>query len=438
MIAVAEPKESAGRAERVFFTFDPTGDSHSLDAYRARGGYQALGKALTSMQPKDVAQEVTASGLRGRGGANFPVGSKWSFVDRKRGIVYLCCNADEGEPGTFKDRWILEHSPHQLLEGILLAAYALGTRHAFVYIRGEFDLPLRRLRAALDEARTAGLVGERILGAPFSCDIVVHRGGGAYVCGEESSLINSLEGRKGYPRNKPPFPAIKGLYQAPTVVNNVETLANVPWIIARGGAAYASIGSKSNPGSRLFGVSGHVAKPGVYEHPTGYPMKAIIFEDAGGVLGGKPLKAVIPGGSSTPVLTAAEVENIALDAGSLQQAGSMLGSGGVIVIADGTCMVRLLHVLTRFYAHESCGQCTPCREGTSWMNDILERIVAGKGRPEDLDNLRGIPQGIMGNTVCALGDAAAMPVMSFMRKFGDEFEYFVEHGRSRCDGRLEA
>ena len=423
--------------ERVFFRFDPTGDSHSLDAYRGRGGYQALTKALTSMQPNDVAQEVTVSGLRGRGGANFPVGSKWSFVDRKRGVVYLCCNADEGEPGTFKDRWILEHSPHQLIEGMLLAAYALGARHAFVYIRGEFDLPLRRLRAALGEARASGLVGERILGTPFSCDIVVHRGAGAYVGGEESSLINSLEGRKGYPRNKPPFPAIKGLYQAPTVVNNVETLANVPWIVAHGGAAYAAIGSKSNPGSRLFGVSGHVARPGLYEHPTGYPMKAIIFDDAGGVLGGRPLKAVIPGGSSTPVLTAVEVENVTLDAGSLQQAGSMLGSGGVIVIAEGTCMVRLLHVLTRFYAHESCGQCTPCREGTSWMNDILTRIVAGKGRREDLDNLRSIPQGIMGNTVCALGDAAAMPVMSFMRKFGDEFEYFVEHGRSRCDGRLE-
>ena len=423
--------------DRVFFTFDTTGDSHSLAAYRARGGYEALTRALTSLQPNDLTQEVTQSGLRGRGGANFPVGAKWSFVDRKRGVVYLCCNADEGEPGTFKDRWILEHSPHQLIEGMLLAAYALGARNAFVYIRGEFDLPLRRLRSALEEARGAGLTGERILGTAFSCDIVVHRGAGAYVCGEESSLINSLEGRKGYPRNKPPFPAIKGLYLAPTVVNNVETLANLPWIVAHGGAAYASIGAKSNPGSRLFGVSGHVNKPGLYERPSGYPMKAIIFDDAGGVLGGKRLKAVIPGGSSTPVLTAAEIGSLTLDAASLQQAGSMLGSGGLIVIAEGTCMVRLLQVLTRFYAHESCGQCSPCREGTSWMNDILGRIVAGKGQRADLDNLRAIPQGIMGNTVCALGDAAAMPVMSFMRKFGDEFDYFVEHGRSRNDGRLE-
>ena len=421
----------------VFCNFAVTPESHTLDAYRARGGYQALQKALTTLQPKDVEREVTVSGLRGRGGANFPVGAKWSFVDKASAAVYLCCNADEGEPGTFKDRWILEHSPHQLIEGIVLGAYALGARNAFVYIRGEFDLPLRRLRGALDEARNAGLVGERILGTAFSCDIVVHRGAGAYVCGEESSLINSLEGRKGYPRNKPPFPAIKGLYGAPTVVNNVETLASVPWIVAKGGAAYVAIGNQSHPGWRLFGISGHVNKPGVYERPTGYPMKKIIFDDAGGILGGKPLKAVIPGGSSTPVLTAAEIDRVTLDAPSLQQAGSMLGSGGIIVIAEGTCMVRVLRVLTRFYSHESCGQCAPCREGTPWMNSIVERIVAGQGERADLENLQRIPEGILGNTLCALGDAAAMPVLSFLRKFRPEFEYFVAHGRSMHDGRLE-
>ena len=421
----------------VFCNFAVTPESHTLDAYRARGGYQALQKALTTLQPKDVEREVTVSGLRGRGGANFPVGAKWSFVDKASAAVYLCCNADEGEPGTFKDRWILEHSPHQLIEGIVLGAYALGARNAFVYIRGEFDLPLRRLRGALDEARNAGLVGERILGTAFSCDIVVHRGAGAYVCGEESSLINSLEGRKGYPRNKPPFPALKGLYGAPTVVNNVETLASVPWIVAKGGAAYVAIGNQSHPGWRLFGISGHVNKPGVYERPTGYPMKKIIFDDAGGILGGKPLKAVIPGGSSTPVLTAAEIDRVTLDAPSLQQAGSMLGSGGIIVIAEGTCMVRVLHVLTRFYSHESCGQCAPCREGTPWMNSIVERIVAGQGERADLENLQRIPEGILGNTLCALGDAAAMPVLSFLRKFRPEFEYFVAHGRSMHDGRLE-
>jgi len=422
----------------VFCNFEVTAESHTLEAYRARGGYQALRTALTTLQPKDVEREVTLSGLRGRGGANFPVGAKWSFVNKASPVVYLCCNADEGEPGTFKDRWILEHSPHQLIEGILLGAYALGARHAFVYIRGEFDLPLRRLRGALEEARNAGLVGARIPDTAFSCDIVVHRGAGAYVCGEESSLINSLEGRKGYPRNKPPFPAIKGLYGAPTVVNNVETLASVPWIVAKGGAAYAAIGNQSNPGWRLFGISGHVNKPGVYERPTGYPMKKIIFDDGGGILGGKPLKAVIPGGSSTPVLTAAEIDRITLDAPSLQQAGSMLGSGGIIVIAEGTCMVRVLHVLTRFYSHESCGQCAPCREGTPWMNSIVERIVAGRGEPADLENLQRIPEGILGNTLCALGDAAAMPVLSFVKKFRPEFEYFVAHGRSLHDGRLEA
>src|SRR6478752_943783 len=253
--------------DSVFHNFEVTNESHSLAAYRDRGGYQALTKALTTLTPQDVEREVTQSGLRGRGGANFPVGAKWSFVNKKSPVVHLCCNADEGEPGTFKDRWILEHAPHQLVEGVLLAAFALHARHAFVYIRGEFDLPLRRLREALQEARAAGLVGEGILDGAFACDIVVHRGGGAYVCGEESSLINSLEGRKGYPRNKPPFPAVKGFRGAPTVVNNVDRLANVPWIVAHGGAAYAALGNQANPGSRLFGVSGHVNRPGLYGRP---------------------------------------------------------------------------------------------------------------------------------------------------------------------------
>jgi len=319
---------------------------------------------------------------------------------------------------------------------MLLAAYALGVRHAFIYLRGEFDLPHTRLIAALAEARAAGLLGERIQGSDFSCDIVVHRGAGAYVCGEESSLLNSLEGKKGFPRNKPPFPAVRGLYQRPTVVNNVESLATVPWILRHGGAAYAAIGIKRNPGTRLFGISGHVVRPGVYERPTGTPLMQLIEADAGGVLGGRKLKAVIPGGSSTPVLTAAEAETITMDLDTLVKAGTMPGSGGIIVIAEGTCMVRLLQVLTRFYAHESCGQCSPCREGTDWMNRLLLRILAGQGRPEDLATLRDIPSSIMGKTVCALGDAASMPVQSFLRKFGDEFSYYVEHGRSMNDGRL--
>ncbi len=305
-----------------------------------------------------------------------------------------------------------------------------------MYIRGEFDLPLRRLQEALQEARAAGLVGERILGSAFACEIVVHRGGGAYVCGEESSLINSLEGKKGYPRNKPPFPAVKGFYGAPTVVNNVETLANVPWIVAHGGAAYAALGARQS-GTRLFGISGHVKKPAVYERPTGYPLKRIIFEDAGGILGDKPLKAVIPGGSSTPVLTAGRDREHHARRASLQQAGSMLGSGGIIVIAEGTCMVRVLHVLTRFYSHESCGQCTPCREGTAWMNDIVDANRRGRGTRgsgESAEHSRRHS----GNTLCALGDAASMPVLSFLKKFRSEFEYFIEHGRSLHEGRLEA
>ncbi len=420
----------------VFMNFPITTTSHSLSEYRARGGYAALAQALREMTPAQVGAQAKASGLQGRGGAGFQTGLKWEFVSKEAPVVYLCCNIDEGEPGTFKDRWILEHSPHQLLEGMLFASYALRVRHAFAYIRGEFDLPLRRLEGALAEARAAGIVGENILGSGFSCDIVVHRGAGAYVCGEESSLINSLEGKKGFPRNKPPFPAVRGLYQRPTVVNNVETLATVPWIMANGAAPYAALGARKTPGTRLFGVSGHVASPGLFEKPTGYPLAQLIYQDAGGVLGGRKLKAVIPGGSSTPILKAAEIEGVTLDQESMGKAGSMVGSGAVIVIAEGTCMVRLLQVLSRFYAHESCGQCTPCREGTDWMNRILERIVAGKGSAADLATLTRLPTGIMGNTVCALGDAASMPVVSFIKKFGDEFAYYVAHGRSLHDGRL--
>jgi NADH-quinone oxidoreductase subunit F len=420
----------------VFMTFPVTPTSHSLAEYRARGGYAGLEKALRELTPAQVGERAKASGLQGRGGAGFTTGLKWEFVAKDAPVVYLCCNIDEGEPGTFKDRWILEHSPHQLIEGMLIASYALRVRHAFAYIRGEFDLPLRRLQAALAEAYQAGLVGADILGTGFSCDIVIHRGAGAYVCGEESSLINSLEGKKGFPRNKPPFPAVRGLYQKPTVVNNVETLATVPWIMVNGPEHYAAIGAKKSPGTRLFGVSGHVERPGLFEKPTGYPLAQLIFEDAGGILGGRKLKAVIPGGSSTPILTAGEIEHVTLDPESMGKAGSMVGSGAVIVIAEGTCMVRLLQVLSRFYAHESCGQCSPCREGTDWMNRILERLVAGRGTPADVATLRRLPAGIQGNTVCALGDAASMPVASFLKKFGDEFDHYATQGRSMFDGRL--
>lgn len=423
--------------QRIFMNYEVTGDSHTLAAYRDRGGYQALEKALREQTPDDIQSEVDASGLRGRGGAGFPTGMKWSFVNKQAPVVYLCCNADEGEPGTYKDRWIFEHSPHQLVEGIVLASYALRVRHAFIYIRGEFDLPLRRLNEALREAYDANLVGENILGTDFSCDIIVHRGAGAYVCGEESSLLTSLEGFKAYPRNKPPFPAVKGLYQQPTIINNVETLSAIPWIIANGGVEYAQLGAEWDSGTRIFGISGHVNNPGLFEKEAGYPLKKIIFEDAGGIRGNKQLKAVIPGGSSTPILKADEIDAINLDAETLQKHGSMLGSGAIIVIGEGTCMVRLMQVLTRFYAHESCGQCTPCREGSPLMDTIVSRIIAGKGRSEDVDRLEKTAKAIMGRTVCALGDAAAMPVLSFVTKFRDEFEYFIEQGRSMNDGRLE-
>ena len=423
--------------ERIFFNYTVTADSHSLASYKSRGGYQALETALKTLQPLDVEKEVMASGLRGRGGAGFPTGGKWSFVNKKSPVVYLCCNADEGEPGTFKDRWIFEHSPHQFIEGTLLAAYALGVRHAFIYIRGEFDLPFKRLLEALNEARQAGYIGQNILGSAFSCELLVMQGGGAYVCGEESSLYTSIEGFKGYPKNKPPFPAIQGLYKAPTVVNNVETLANVPWIMTHGAKAFAAMGTEKHPGTKIFGVSGHVKKPGLYELPLGYPLRKLIHEDCGGILNDKQLKAVIPGGSSSPILLPAEVEAANLDAECLAGFRTMLGSGGVIVIAEGVCMVRLLQTLTRFYAHESCGQCTPCREGTAWMNDIIGRIVAGRGVKGDMESLERITKGIMGNTVCALGDAAAMPVINFITKFRSEFDYYIEHGRSMNDGRLE-
>ena len=424
-------------SERIFFNFPVTADSHTLSAYKGRGGYQALENALKTLQPIDVEKEVMASGLRGRGGAGFPTGSKWSFVNKKAPVVYLCCNADEGEPGTFKDRWIFEHNSHQLIEGMILASYALNVRNAFIYIRGEFDLSFRRLMDAMAEAYKAGYLGENILGSGFSCDIRVMQGGGAYVCGEESSLYTSIEGFKGYPKNKPPFPAVQGLYKAPTVVNNVETLANVPWIMTNGAKAFAAMGTEKHPGTKIFGVSGHVTKPGLYELPLGYPLKKLIYEECGGILNGKELKAVIPGGSSTPILLPQDVETANLDAECLSTYRTMLGSGGVIVIAEGVCMVRLLHTLSRFYAHESCGQCTPCREGSAWMNDIISRIVKGKGVKGDLESLERITKGIMGNTVCALGDAASMPVINFITKFRAEFDYYIEHGRSMNDGRLE-
>ncbi|MBI5376964.1 MAG: NADH-quinone oxidoreductase subunit NuoF [Candidatus Schekmanbacteria bacterium] len=407
-------------------------DQPNIDAYISRGGYKALEKALT-MEPAAITDEVKKAGIRGRGGAGFPAGLKWSFIpkDTKKPI-YLVCNADEGEPGTFKDRFIIERDPHLLVEGIAVSSYALKVKTAYIYIRGEFYKGAMMLEKAIEEAKAKGFLGSNVLGRDgVDIDIVVHRGAGAYVCGEETSLLESLEGKRGYPRLKPPFPAVVGAFGCPTVINNVETLAAVPWIILNGGAAYAKIGTEKSTGTKLFSVCGKVNKPGVYEVDLGYPFKKFLDEYCGGVKDGKKLKAVIPGGSSTPVLPAEEIEKVNLDYESIAAAGSMLGSGAVIVFDETDCMVEAITVLAHFYAHESCGQCTPCREGTAWMYRILQKIMNGEGKLSDIDLLYEICDNIMGKTVCPLGDAAAMPVVGFLNKYRHEFEYHIKNGK--CD-----
>ena len=423
---------------RLLMTFEVTPTSHLLADYKARGGYAAIEKAIRAMKPKEVTELVTASGIQGRGGANFSAGRKWSVVNLNDGQPhYLCANADEGEPGTFKDRWILENAPHLLLESMLIAAYALQVRHAFIYIRGEFDLPYRRLTAALDEAYAAGYYGKPLFGTDFTCDLVVYRGAGSYVCGEASGLLTSIEGKRGYPRNRPPRLTVRGLYQRPTVVNNVETLSNIAGIVMHGAEAFKAAGTKKSPGTRLISISGHINRPGVYEVEPGRPFREFIFETCGGVPHGRKVKAIIPGGISTKVVTGEEVDRVTLDNEALATVGSGMGSGGMVVIAEGTCMVRLLQVLLRFYHHESCGQCTPCREGMGWMHRIIDRIVAGQGVPEDIERLKQISAWNDGNTICGMGDAAGYATLGILAKFGDEFEYYITHKRSRHDGNLE-
>jgi NADH-quinone oxidoreductase subunit F len=423
---------------KLIMTFEVTATSHLLSEVKARGGYATLAKVLRQMRPEQITKEVTASGILGHGGAAFPAGRKWGVIQLNDGQPhYLCANADEGEPGTFKDRWILENAPHLLLESMLITAYALQVRHAFVYIRGEFDLPYRRLAAAVEEAYAAGYFGENILGTGFACDLVVYRGAGSYVCGEASGLITSIEGKKGYPRNRPPRLTVRGLYQKPTVINNVETLSNVALIVAGGAEAFRKVGTAKSPGTQLVSISGHVQKPGVYEVEYGTPLAKFIYEECGGGLDGVPIKCIVPGGISTKVLTAKEIETLTYDHLSLAAAGSGVGSGGMVVIGEGTCMVRLLQVLLRFYHHESCGQCTPCREGMGWMHRIIDRIVAGEGRPEDIEQLIRISKANDGTTICGMGDAAGYATLGIIAKYRDEFEYFIEHKRSQLGGRLE-
>ncbi len=401
-------------------------DSHRLPVYKSRGGYRSWEKVLRQMRPAQLTDEVKASGLRGRGGAGFPTGMKWSFVPRESPKPkYLVCNADESEPGTFKDRLLIEKDPHALIEGTLIAAYAIESHTAFIYIRGELAAGATILEKAVDEAAAAGYIGKNILGTGFDLDLIVHRGAGAYICGEETALLSSLEGGRGWPKVKPPFPATHGLFGCPTVVNNVETLAALPWIIEKGAPAYAAMGTEKSKGTKLFSVSGHIAKPGVYELEMGYPFKKFLEEDCGGVPNGRKLKGVIPGGGSMPVLRADELEGVNLDYESIQAAGSLLGSGGVIVMDETTCMVRAAWNIARFYAHESCGQCSPCREGCHWMEKIFHRIENGKGESGDLDLILNVSSNIMGNTICPFGDAAAMPAAAFIRKYRQEFDEHI-------------
>jgi NADH-quinone oxidoreductase subunit F len=401
-------------------------EARTLAGYRAAGGYEAFRKAL-ALGPAGVAAEVKQANLRGLGGAGFPTATKWSFIPAQRtGPVYLVVNADEGEPGTVKDRHILERDPHALVEGMLIAAYAIGCHDAFVYVRGEYVRPWRVLSEAVREAEAAGLLGPNILGSGFAFRIVVHRGAGAYICGEETGLISSLEGRKGWPKVKPPFPAIKGAFGQPTVVNNVETLACLPPIVARGGAWFAALGTKTQGGTRLYSVSGHAARPGVYEAPVSITLRQLL-ELAGGVRAGHRLKAVVPGGSSAPLLTADEID-VTMDVDGLRAAGTMAGSGGVVVMDETTCIPRALHVVARFYAHESCGQCTPCRECTGWIYRITGRILAGKGVPEDPDTILDVARRGAGSTICAFYDGAVGPYISYVEKFRAEFDHHIQQG----------
>jgi NADH-quinone oxidoreductase subunit F len=404
-------------------------ESTGINWYRSVGGYETAGSVLKTRKPEEVIEEVKTSGIRGRGGAGFPAGMKWSFVPKgQEKPKYLLCNADEGEPGTFKDRLIMAKMPHRLIEGMIIAGYAFGSNCGYIYIRGEFAHEAAVLEKAIAEAYKMGFLGKNVFGTNFNFDLYVYRGGGAYICGEETSLIESLEGKRGYPRLKPPFPAVFGYAGCPTVVNNVETLTAVPWILRNGGAAYAALGLPKSTGTKLFCISGHVNKPGVYEVPLGMPLMQFINECAGGMKDGKKLKAVIPGGSSTPILTAAEAAEVNLDFDSMASKGTMLGSGAIVVMAEGTCMVRALMVLSRFYAHESCGQCTPCRDGCPWLAKIVRSFEEGKAALEDVDLLMSVSKNMMGNTICPLADAAVMPVQSYVTKFKDEFIEHVKRG----------
>ena len=416
-------------SERVLLRNVDLPDGHLIAAYEAGGGYRALAKALREHTPDEIIEQVKNSNLRGRGGAGFPTGMKWSFVPKQANRPkYLCCNADEGEPGTFKDRIIMERDPHQLIEGMAISAYAIGAETAYVYVRGEYVLAIRRLEQAIAEAHAKGYLGTRILGADFNFTVHVHCGAGAYICGEETAMLDSLEGKRAQPRLKPPFPAVAGLYASPTVINNVETLVCVPHIVSRGADWFRGIGPDKSPGPKLYCVSGQVRRPGLYELPMGIPLRELVDEHAGGALPGRTVKAVIPGGVSASVIPESGLD-VRMDFDSLAAVGSMLGSAGVIVIDDTTCMVKVATRIVEFFHHESCGKCTPCREGLNWVFKVLRRIEAGEGVPDDIEQLQGLCKGIFGNTFCALGDGAAMGLRAALAHFEHEFTAHIEEHR---------
>ena len=415
-------------------------DIHTFDVYRKKGGYRAVEKALKTLSPEDVLEEVKTSGLRGRGGAGFPTGMKWSFLAKPEGVPrYFVCNGDESEPGTFKDRFLMTYIPHLLIEGMIVSSYALGANVSYIYVRGEMMPQIRILEKAIEEARNAGFLGKNILGSGYDLELYVHPGGGAYICGEETALLESLEGKRGNPRIKPPFPAVSGLYNCPTVVNNVESIATTVPIINEGGAEYAKIGIGRSTGTKLISAGGNLVNKGVYEIELGLPVEEFIYSDAycGGIANGKRLKAVVAGGSSVPILPANLIlktkqgENRLMSYESLAdggfESGTMMGSGGFIAFDEDQCIVRNTWNFSRFYHHESCGQCSPCREGTGWLDKVLHAIESGKGSSDDIDLLVNISKNIEGNTICPLGDAAAWPVASAVRHFREEFEWHIAH-----------
>ena len=409
----------------------------SLEGYKAKGGYEILPKAL-KMKPADIIAEVKSSGLRGRGGAGFPTGVKWGFLPNNGEVRYLLCNADEGEPCTFKDRMMMERAPHQLIEGMIISAFAINSPKSYIYIRGEYVYAAKVVKQAIDEAYKAGLLGKNILGSGFDHDMDIYQGAGAYICGEETGMISSLEGKKGQPKLKPPFPAVQGYLAKPTIVNNVETLAAVKYIIRDGAAAYRKHGTEKSPGTKLFSVAGDVERPGNYEVPLGYKMIDLINNECGGMKGGRKLKAAIPGGTSAPILTKEEIEKATLDYECLAEMGSMLGSGSIVIMDETRCMVDMMKVIAHFYHHESCGQCTPCREGTGWLHKLVSGVINGEAALSDIDLLCTVANKMKGRTICALSDAAALPVLGIVPKFRDEFEFYIKEGYSKVKGKTHA